>query len=1481
MEPKQDTYPFFEANQVLTNAHLNQQFNYLDEQERLTRANLIGIGIVCGLDIKLDNETTPTTIFLSRGCGITSEGYLIVEPDDLVLVSYRQYALPDDVSYPSLMYDDNGTSTQYPLLELFPAGEPNTTPLENLADKAVLLFLELKKAGLRNCSPNNCDDKGANVTTTLRRLLISKNDLKTLVAKANSLSTELTFTDLEAHFSAQLNLPDLRLPRYDVPDSHPATSNDVLAAFLKMFNTGNLVASTGDALTQAYRAFQPLLKATYADNPFSGFTAQFGFLAGTPTNTDQVRFLPYYYDFFDDLLRAYDEFRGQGLALLCACCPSGSLFPRHVLLGLLFPDSETGAAIYRQRFLASAAMSNCEQRSRELVQLFQRMVEMVNRFTHTPSLPPLTKAFVDPQIRMTPSQLGDVPLSDKAIPYYYQQSGTPPLYQLWNAEKNRRNKANQNLSYRADEYVPAAPAFITQPLAYDLEPYNFLRIEGHLGKNYQAVLNTLLSLKASYRLPIDVIALRTGAFDDNAPVDLSKESCRFQDLETLYDVTREQILCFLVKELTYFYNLPTESGSPVTTAVKSQFAVINRYAPDFLVLVNSLGRTFEDYITRQGGIVPEIDANLLASLINNFSPGNTLIYYSFFYLIKLADTLPSEFASVKLTDVETRFKNLQLVVNALEKKREQGTGNLERTADILTWEEIDDRLEDLLNACQLDALKAIQDDYVRRLKEIKKKQFLSHFLTEHPGIQHKAGVPFGGTFILVYHQDPVPATPAKTASASDIKPSINPLTAAMILPGHVNTETFTPLLFIPKAVSSSVFEAAVQQTAVPLPLAEKTGAEKVPVNPAMVNPVNSDAGGLLKAETRTHASDNQGQNPATSVASKLAAGQDDMLKMNIDKGALVTQKFSATSSAVSPFNSDTTSLFAAQTGLTKSFAQDSVLSPSQASPLLNNRAEFSTVNPAAAQVNTKLFNAGTASNKAFTDALKRLQTQQPSFNNPDLQLVLDGLSVMIPVSPVGPLKILSDVEKIIAATVTGFTGGTVIGDFYLPYQRCSDCAPVQFVLPKAPPVFTVTIGCTRSDQEIPVAAVTITAQEGMPPYRIKIDGQSYQTLVNPVLLTAGEHTLIIQDANETVSAPKTITISAPLRTGVPSFTCNEDGQAYVATLDITGGTPPYTVNDLPIEGASFTTAPIANEAAFLIKVTDQNQCAIETTISHACPPPCDLPLDGQSQRCAYRLWVQPALFDEIYETYKQTSDVRLRFNGQALDLVESGELLQINADDLNKNFQAALADVVKRLNAVINNKISETFGALSVDRLAISYEPSETDPFGILWIEHFSKDTFSKDTFSIEFDFGFQRSNNSGNFSVRYGNEASDADGEFDGVIFINRDLENKQTRVPAFDCSQRNQCTGSAFVKLCEGFDIKPNFLRTNQPRSNIFVFTISEDMPTTGIAAWVWDFSSETKEPFYVGEKIAIVWRPGGIIRLTAITEKGCFSVHDKQLL
>src|SRR5260370_18582108 len=93
-----------------------------------------------------------------------------------------------------------------------------------------------------------------------------------------------------------------------------------------------------------------------------------------------------------------------------------------------------------------------------------------------------------PKICIPAGTRGDKPLSGKAIPYYYRQNGAPPVYRLWSVEKTRRNRSNQNLSYRYDEYSPAAPAFVSNPLRYDLEPHNFLRVEGHLGKSFQPVM---------------------------------------------------------------------------------------------------------------------------------------------------------------------------------------------------------------------------------------------------------------------------------------------------------------------------------------------------------------------------------------------------------------------------------------------------------------------------------------------------------------------------------------------------------------------------------------------------------------------------------------------------------------------------------------------------------------------------------------------------------------------------------------------------------------------------------------------------------------------------------------------------------------------------------------------------------------------------------------------------------------------------------
>lgn len=83
-------YPVFEPNQILSAEDLNGSFNYLQDQELLTRANLIGTGIVSGLKVDFVNNS----IIISKGCGVTSDGHYISIDKDL---TYSFYS--DEVEY--------------------------------------------------------------------------------------------------------------------------------------------------------------------------------------------------------------------------------------------------------------------------------------------------------------------------------------------------------------------------------------------------------------------------------------------------------------------------------------------------------------------------------------------------------------------------------------------------------------------------------------------------------------------------------------------------------------------------------------------------------------------------------------------------------------------------------------------------------------------------------------------------------------------------------------------------------------------------------------------------------------------------------------------------------------------------------------------------------------------------------------------------------------------------------------------------------------------------------------------------------------------------------------------------------------------------------------------------------------------------------------------------------------------------------------
>lgn len=827
MLPVQVEFPKFVADQLLTSDDLNQLFGYLDEQNRMTRTNLIGIGIVCGLQLQVNNAKTQVTI--TKGCAVTSEGYLI-SVHTKAYTQYKKYKVDTARVYDKFYkLDGGGNKIAMDVWELKqPAVDPDLEDIDAdfLKDKVILLFVELKEEDNKNCDPNSCDDKGINVTVSFLPMAVSVDDAKLLMGTSSGGFAVNTYTAL----------PELRMKRWDVPNTSPVYSQDIFEAYLKLLDKP-FIDSVETTLKSIYSVFGPVVANEYAVNPFTGLSAKFDYLYNGNINLSQVLHLQYYYDLFSDLLLAYQEFRRAGTHVLSTCVPDSDLFPRHVLLGEAIPSVTSGILPYRHYFIYSPLFDQHGMLG-ELKSLFKRLVLMIDQFFLPTVAGNNTKE--DTFLRITPSMLWDVPLSHKAIPYYYQvNSGAQPLYLSWDHRRTLLNDAKRNLSYHAVQYN-ASDEFVTSPLNYDLEPYNFLRVEGIVGKSYVHVLKQVKQQIQRNRLPVDIIALSTdtGAGFSNRLNSISKLQgskdplemlCHFQDLESMYDSMRREILCMLCKELKYYYDftfpLVNAFLRKMTLAGEvSQVDLFDVCSKGYVIKDRSLGMMIE-FLHRKGltdetltletffeafGVNVQ-DANnddipdnltgqmstIYLALLNFFKIPLGIIRLSTLLTEDLAEfdvkaycnatdklgeyakSLKSLFSiftgsqQSKTTDAATEVNpdaqppgvagevnttnntNRILVTNkrtnSLAMLASSNNGFVMILLLLLMIEDLMDHLDVLIYNCKCSALLSLKKDYMKRYLMLTRLRQFGYFTKLHPGIQHKAGVPMGGTFIIVYH----------------------------------------------------------------------------------------------------------------------------------------------------------------------------------------------------------------------------------------------------------------------------------------------------------------------------------------------------------------------------------------------------------------------------------------------------------------------------------------------------------------------------------------------------------------------------------------------------------------------------------------------------------------------------------------------------------------------------------------------------------
>ncbi|MEO8960801.1 MAG: hypothetical protein ABI325_02905 [Ginsengibacter sp.] len=792
-----NTYPVFEPDQVLTNKHLNSLFDYLDQQDRLTRMKLIGSGIVCGLDITRDTSS----IKISKGCGLTSQGFLITFCDK-VYTHYINYATQDFPADLHIIqpceaeeianipfYKENFKDGIFQLITDVQAdglnADEQATQLANATiksdDYAVVLFLESVELALKNCDTNDCNDKGSEMDFEVKVLLVEKIKLDAFLDQQQlSVPGPKPTVPVELHH--------VELQRYNVPVQDLKTADDVLDAFVNLVTDAKL-KTIAEVLNYCYVHYYYLLKDE-PSNPFAQVFERFkklrdGIVASAPI------IIQYFYDFIDDVLKAYYEFKHKVFEVTSGCCGNEMKFPLHLMLGEA--SVNTSPAIvskYRQYFIYSPLFNDQSKKLEEVRLLFARMRLLITE-TAFPTLTDFEKRLV----KITPSRYGYVDFSDRCIPYHYNviDNGNE-LYRYWSYEKTSRGNERFNLSYNAHQYCSADN--VVQPLLYDIERFNFFRIEGHIGKNIFTATSLVKSLQQKNNLPFDVVALSADFI--GALVKGEDPKCVIQDLESDYRMIIAEFICKLHDAFCFVARLPytlperilkfssasfaeatVEDATAIKTTMAFNPAVLEKLNHPFASnLVNefqaiknySKGDTLSRLCNPAANTIGAAYVNRRGQFSNPVTADtNQPVSIVQFHAFEFIDTVESvlelvmnfELADVDVNELKSRYdrfeKEVRLVslfaISFLQTLENNDKSHLSDLASDLYLDLLIFNLEMLLHLCFVEQVEALKSEYLRRIAQYRLAKNFSYYFKTHGGIEHKAGVPTGGTFILVYHEE--------------------------------------------------------------------------------------------------------------------------------------------------------------------------------------------------------------------------------------------------------------------------------------------------------------------------------------------------------------------------------------------------------------------------------------------------------------------------------------------------------------------------------------------------------------------------------------------------------------------------------------------------------------------------------------------------------------------------------------------------------
>ncbi|MEC3874303.1 Ig-like domain-containing protein [Chryseobacterium salviniae] len=555
-------YRKFNVNQVLTEGQLNEFLDYFEDQDRLSRTHLSGVGVASGfksmyidesvteetikLMFKIDKEQPIDlndyldTIAITQGAGITTDGDLMTlrrktlkhMPESIETVIdfganaykyYKKYEAAKDYGHFIINNEPVSlleiiTQQDYDFLIAQGISISDFKPvkdIQKLNEKIVILYLESYSNEESPCQDADCDNAGAEQVSNLRVLLADQNEIKNIIDESEAKDTLYQLRNVyEDLFDKLHNIEARRV----ILDPGVSTAPQLKSKFIDAISA---VSELSEGFTRIAQVFNVNLNLgnQYLKDKLEAL------LYTIPSGADDYQ---YRYDLLKDLIDTHNEIRSLVLHLHAECCPSISSFPKHLLLGPLGAKLELGENTpLRHGFYHSPTTTGDDENYERIVMLANRFAQKINGF----------RAYSGP-VKITPSYL-NVRLGDKAIPFYYNVD--QPLLRKWNYEKTKTDRETYNLSYHTANL--AGEDFVQNPLDYNIDNHDFYRIEGHLGLPFETAVQNINDLKTKYGLAFDVTVLllnneKRGSGEVSEPRKLSIPELRAQVLSISNDISK-------------------------------------------------------------------------------------------------------------------------------------------------------------------------------------------------------------------------------------------------------------------------------------------------------------------------------------------------------------------------------------------------------------------------------------------------------------------------------------------------------------------------------------------------------------------------------------------------------------------------------------------------------------------------------------------------------------------------------------------------------------------------------------------------------------------------------------------------------------------------------------------------------------------------------------------------------------------------------